>query len=62
VPYERPYVPGAQERQAWRQIQEAFKAKALAGVGVKEPLTPVRSPEFRWPPTLYPEQLFEMSF
>ena len=29
VPYERPYVPSERERQTWRQIQEAFKAKAL---------------------------------
>jgi hypothetical protein len=40
----------------------AFKNKALAGVGVKEALTVVRSPEFRWPPTLYSDKLFETSF
>jgi tryptophan halogenase len=62
VPYQRPYVPGPQEREAWRQIQQAFQAKALAAVGVKEALTLVRSPEFRWPPTLYSDQLFETSF
>jgi tryptophan halogenase len=62
VPYTQAYVPGPRERQTWRQIQEAFKNKALAGVGVKEALTLVRSPEFRWPPTLYSDQLFETSF
>jgi tryptophan halogenase len=62
VPYARTYVPGPQERQTWRQIQEAFKNKALAGVGVKEVLTLVRSPEFHWPPTLYSDKLFETSF
>ena len=29
---------------------------------VKEALTLVRSPEFRWPPTLYSDRLFETSF
>jgi tryptophan halogenase len=62
VPYERRNVPSAQERATWRQIQQAFKAKAETGVGVKEALTLVRSPAFHWPPTLYTEQLFEASF
>jgi hypothetical protein len=62
VPYKRPYVPSPQERATWQQIQQAFKAKALAGVSVKEALTLVRSPDFHWPPTLYTEQLFETSF
>ena len=62
VPYHPPYVPGPEERQTWRQIQEAFKNKALGGVGVKEALTLVRSPEFHWPPTLYSDKLFEISF
>jgi tryptophan halogenase len=62
VPYKNLYVPGPEERQAWRQIQEAFKAKALTAVGVKEALTVVRSPAFYWPPTLYTDQLFETSF
>jgi tryptophan halogenase len=62
VPYQRLYVPSPQERTAWQQIQQTFKAKALAGVSVKEALTLVRSPEFHWPPTLYTEQLFETSF
>jgi tryptophan 7-halogenase len=62
VPYKSAYAPGAQERQTWRQIQEAFKEKALSGVSVKEALTLLRSPEFQWPPTLYSDKLFEMSF
>jgi tryptophan halogenase len=62
VPYKQLYMPSEQERAAWRQIQQAFKAKAEAGVGVKEALTLVRSPQFQWPPTLYTEQLFEQSF
>jgi tryptophan halogenase len=62
VPYQNAHVPGPEERATWRQIQEAFKAKAQAGVGVKEALTLVRSPQFQWPPTLYTEQLFETSF
>jgi tryptophan halogenase len=62
VPYKRPYIPSPQERVTWRQIQQAFKAKAEAGVSVKEALTLVRSPDFHWPPTLYSEQLFETSF
>ena len=62
VPYKPAYVPSAGERQTWREIQEAFKTKALTGVGVKEALTLVRSPAFQWPPTLYSDQLFETSF
>jgi tryptophan halogenase len=62
VPYNRPYVPSEQERATWRQIQQAFQAKAVAGVSVKEALTLVRSPTFQWPATLYTEQLFETSF
>jgi tryptophan 7-halogenase len=62
VPYQEPYVPSRQERETWRQIQQAFKAKAEAGVSVKEALTLVRSPAFHWPPTLYSDQLFETSF
>jgi tryptophan halogenase len=62
VPYQGPYQPGPQERETWRRIQQTFKAKAEAGVGVKEALTLVRSREFHWPPNLYSEQLFETSF
>jgi tryptophan 7-halogenase len=62
VPYQRPYIPSPKERETWRQIQQAFKAKALTGVGVKEALALVRSPQFHWPPTLYSDQLFEASF
>jgi hypothetical protein len=62
VPYQSPYVPGPQERETWQQIQQAFKAKALTAVGVKEALALVRSPHFRWPPNLYTDQLFETSF
>ena len=62
VPYQNPYVPSPRECQTWRQIQEAFKAKASAGVGVQEALSLVRSPAFQWPSTLYSNQLFEMSF
>jgi tryptophan halogenase len=62
VEYQRPYVPSPQERDTWRQIRQAFRAKAEAGVGVKEALGVVRSPQFHWPPTLYTEQLYETSF
>jgi tryptophan halogenase len=62
VPYQRPYVPSPRERETWRQIQQAFKAKAEAGVSVKDALAVVRSPEFHWPPTFYSDQLFETSF
>jgi tryptophan halogenase len=62
VPCRRPYVPSPQERATWRQIQQAFKARAETAVGVKEALTTVRSPEFRWPPNLYSDKLFEVSF
>jgi tryptophan halogenase len=62
VPYEPLYVPSQQERETWRQIQQAFKGKAEAGVSVKEALTLVRSHDFHWPPNLYTEQLFEVSF
>jgi tryptophan halogenase len=62
VPYDRPYVPTNQERETWRRIQQAFRAKAEAGVGVNEALALVRSPSFAWPATLYHEQLFETSF
>jgi hypothetical protein len=34
----------------------------MAGVGVKEALTLVRSAGFHWPSTLYSERLFETSF
>jgi tryptophan halogenase len=57
VPYKRPYVPSPQERAIWRQIQQAFKAKAQAGVGSEEALALLRSPGFRWPPTLYSQQV-----
>jgi tryptophan halogenase len=62
VPWERPYVPSQKERETWREIQHAFKAKAETAVSVKEALTVIRSPEFHWPPTLYTAQLFEQSF
>jgi tryptophan halogenase len=62
VQYQPLYVPNVAERETWRQIQQAFKAKAEAGVGVKEALTVVRSPAFQWPSTLYTDKLFETSF
>jgi tryptophan halogenase len=62
VPYQHQYNVSQQEREAWARIQQAFKTKGVAGVGVKEALTLVRSPDFHWPPTLYTNQLFETSF
>jgi tryptophan halogenase len=62
VPYEPMYVPSALEREKWREIQQAFRAKAEAGVSVKEALAIVRAPAFHWPDTLYHDQLFEASF
>jgi tryptophan halogenase len=62
VPYQNPYVPTLEERETWRRIQQAFKSKAEAGVGVKEALTLVRSPSFQWPPKLYTDELFQTSF
>jgi tryptophan halogenase len=62
VPYRGPYVPSPPERETWRQVQQAFKAKGERGVSVKEALTLVRSLEFKWPPTLYSDQLFEIAF
>jgi tryptophan 7-halogenase len=62
VPYQRPYVPSPQERETWRRIQQAFKTKAEAGVGVKEALTLVRSLDFQWPANLYTDELFQTSF
>jgi tryptophan halogenase len=62
VPVKRPWVISQQERESWSRIQQAFKTKGMSGVSVKEALTLVRSPEFRWPATLYSDQLFEMSF
>jgi tryptophan halogenase len=62
APWRQPYVPSPRERDTWRQIQQAFRAKAQHGVSVKEALTLVRAPEFQWPKNLYTDQLFEMSF
>jgi tryptophan halogenase len=62
VPYQDVYAPGPRERETWRQIQQAFKAKAQAAIGVKEALTLVRSPDFQWPANLYTDRLFEVSF
>src|SRR5262249_11451239 len=62
VPYQRLYVPNDRERETWRQIQQAFRAKGEAGVSVKEALAIVRSPAFRGPETFKVEQLFELSF
>jgi hypothetical protein len=61
VPCKRPYVPSPQERAAWRQIQQAFKTKALAALDTPEVLALIRSPAFRWPPTLYSGQLFQVT-
>jgi tryptophan halogenase len=57
VPMKRPYLPTPQERDIWRRIQEAFKAKALAAVSIPEALALIRSPQFRWPPSLYSNQI-----
>jgi tryptophan halogenase len=62
LPYARLYHPSPQEREIWRGIQQAWKSKAEAGVGVKEALNVVRSPEFKWPPKLYGAELFQTSF
>jgi tryptophan halogenase len=61
VPVERPYVISDSERTVWRQIQQAFKAKAEAGVSIPEVLALIRSPGFRWPPSLYSGQLFQVA-
>jgi tryptophan halogenase len=61
IPGKQPYVPSPQERAAWRQIQQAFKAKALAALDTREVLALIRSPAFRWPPTLYSGQLFQVT-
>src|SRR5262249_38194004 len=56
VPFKRPYVPSPQERATWRQVQEAFKAKALAAVSIPEALALIRTPGFHWPPSLYAQR------
>jgi tryptophan halogenase len=61
APCKRPYIPSQLERDAWRQIQQAFKAKAQAAVSIPEALALIRSPGFRWPPTLYTQQLFQVT-
>jgi hypothetical protein len=62
VPYKNPFVPSAQERETWGRIQQAWKAKAETAVSVKEALTLVRSLDFKWPPNLYTDELFQTSF
>ena len=57
VPIKRPYIPSPRERDIWRQIQQTFKNKALTAVDIKEALALIRSPGFRWPPTLYTQHL-----
>src|SRR5262249_52974398 len=61
VPCKRLYLIGDAERAVWRRIQQAFKAKAEAGVSIPEALALIRSPGFRWPPSLYAGQLFQVS-
>ena len=62
VPVKYPYVPSPAERETWRRIQNAFKAKAEAAVSIPEALALIRSPGFRWPPTLYSAQIGQETF
>jgi tryptophan halogenase len=62
VPWKNQHVPTPQEREIWQRIRQAFKAKAEQGVSVKEALTLVRSHDFKWPPNLYTDELFQTSF
>jgi tryptophan halogenase len=47
VPYRRRFTPGSHERDVWRQIQEANRAQAAAGLTVREALDAVRSPHWQ---------------
>lgn len=57
VALKRPFVASPKDRESWRQIQQHFKSKAQAAVNIPEALALIRSPEFRWPPTLYTQQM-----
>jgi tryptophan halogenase len=46
VPYGRRFVPDEHEQQVWRQIREANRAQAVAGMTVREALEVVRSPHW----------------
>lgn len=61
VACENAYVPSAQERAAWQQIQQAFRAKATAAVSIAEALALIRRPDFHWPPSLYREHFAEIA-
>jgi tryptophan halogenase len=58
IPYQRPYAPSLLEHYTWHRIQQTLKSKAMAAFSVKEALAAIRSPDFRWPPELYKQNMF----
>jgi len=53
VPHRRTYTISDAERQTWAKILEHNRAQAAAGVGMKESLEIIRSPNFKVKPGFY---------
>jgi tryptophan 7-halogenase len=53
VPHRRTYQISEAERQTWRKIVEHNRAEAAAGLGMRESLDVIRSPQFKVKPGFY---------
>jgi tryptophan halogenase len=53
VPHEAKFVPTDEEREVWRQIQAANRAKARQGFTVAEALSTIRLPQWQWDQDFY---------
>ena len=53
VPYKNRYEPSAEERQSWQRIQQAIHNKVATAFSVRDALTIIRSPTWRWPAGVY---------
>jgi tryptophan halogenase len=58
VPRKTPYTPSESERATWRKIQEGMASKARQALDIPEALKTIRSPTFKWPPSLYTPATF----
>jgi tryptophan halogenase len=57
LPYASSYQPSAAERDIWSKIQGEHKAVGASGLGVREALSAIRKPDWKWNPQFYKDAL-----
>jgi hypothetical protein len=57
VPYATCYRPSAEERDLWSKIQGEHRAVGASGLSIREALSAIRKPDWKWNPQFYKDAL-----